>query len=86
MLRIMANLTCFLGSMDYSDLNETVTFTAGVRPSTRVCVDVSIIDDENPELTECFFLTAAAPESDERNIRVSPELATATVCIMENGI
>ena len=65
--------------VDYRDHSEDVIFTSSIAGAT---VDIFITDDDIIEPEECFTVVAV-PQSDGRNLRAVPNVAT--VCIQDNG-
>ena len=72
----------FSGGIDYQELNTVITFEPG--SSTRVCAQVSIIDDDLPEARECFSVIAT-PQPDPLGRTIRVVAVNATVCIDDNG-
>ena len=61
---------CFTAGRDYSSVSDSVTFTAGA--STRMCVNLVILDDQIGENDETLTLRLSTGR-------------TATVTIRDNG-
>ena len=69
----------FTGGVDYSPETFEVTFTSG---STRVCTEIGITDDDEPESPDETFVVTIPPGP---GVTPGPDNPDTTVTIIDDG-